>query len=268
MSERFRSSAVVGVEGHSDHYPRVALVTGAAQRIGKAIALDLADDGWAVAVHFRHSQKAAEEIVDAIRSSGGKAAALQADLSREEETTSLVGRAVEAIGPIGLLINNASVFEADDIVTATRESWDLHMEPNLRAPFVLTQAFAAARPEDAGGLVVNLLDDRVLAPTDSYVTYSLSKAGLWSLTRSLAIALAPRIRVVGIGPGYALPEKSVSDAEFRRAVETLPLGRSGPPEEICRALRFFIECKSVTGQMVALDSGLHLIRRSTGRDEP
>jgi NAD(P)-dependent dehydrogenase (short-subunit alcohol dehydrogenase family) len=198
----------------------------------------------------------------------GKAAAVGADLSREEQTASLIGRAAEAVGPIGLLVNNASVFEADDVVSATRQSWDLHMEPNLRAPFVLTKAFAAALPEGAGGLVVNLLDDRVLAPTDNHVTYTLSKCGLWSLTQSLAIALAPRIRVVGIGPGYALPEKSVSAAGFRRAVEALPLGRSGPPEEICRAVKFFIECKSVTGQMIALDSGLHLVRRSTGRHEP
>ena len=255
--------AVIGAEGHSDLYPKAALVTGAGRRIGRAIAIDLAGAGWAVAVHFRRSEEAARAVVEEIRARGGNACAMRADLSVEEETVSLVPRAVEAIGPLGLLVNNASVFEADRIDDATRDSWDRHLEPNLRAPFVLTQEFAAALPKKAGGLVANLLDDRVLSPTGGHVSYCLSKAGLWALTQSLAIALAPRIRVVGIGPGYSLPAAGSSSDDFRQAVEKLPLGRSAPPEEICQALRFFIDCKSVTGQMIALDSGLHLIHRSS-----
>ncbi len=255
------SDAVRGAHAHPDDYPRAALVTGAALRLGRAIALDLAEDGWSVVLHYRSSTSAAQRLEEEIGRRGGTAVALRADLAREDEAGGLVARAVEAVGPLGLLVNNASVFEPDLAGDVTRESWDHHMETNLRAPFVLTQAFAASLPDDKGGLVANLLDERVLALPGDYITYSLSKAGLWSLTRSLAIALAPKIRVVGIGPGHSLPASGETEASFRDAIERLPLARSAPPSDICLALRFFIACKSVTGQMIALDSGRHLVGR-------
>jgi NAD(P)-dependent dehydrogenase (short-subunit alcohol dehydrogenase family) len=255
------ADAVLGTKAHPDDYPRAALVTGAALRLGRAIALDLAEAGWSVAIHHRNSAAAAHALETEIRERGGNAIVLNADLTREDQAGELVARAVEALGPLGLLVNNAAVFEPDQASDATRESWDLHMETNLRAPFVLTQAFAAALPTGMGGVVANLLDERVLALPGDYITYSLSKAGLWSLTRSLAIALAPRVRVVGIGPGHSLPARGDTEASFRAAVERLPLARSAPPEDICLALRFFIACKSVTGQMIALDSGHHLVGR-------
>ncbi len=262
------SDTVLGTHAHPDDYPRAALVTGAALRLGRAIALDLAEAGWAVVLHHRNSVAEARRLEAEIGQRGGTAVPLRADLAREDEARGLIDRAVDAVGPLGLLVNNASVFEPDLASDATRESWDLHMETNLRAPFVLTQAFAASLPAGKGGLVANLLDERVLAPPGDYITYSLSKAGLWSLTRSLAIALAPRIRVVGIGPGHSLPARGETEASFRAAVERLPLARSAPPSDICLALRFFIACKSVTGQMIALDSGRHLVGRPYERTAP
>ena len=243
---------------HPDSYPRAALVTGGAQRIGLAISRSLAADGWAVAVHHNRSEADAQALVAEIEANGGKAAAVAADLAVEAETAALVPKAVGALGPLGLLVNNAAVYAFDRIDTATRADWDLHMEINLRAPFRLTQAFAEVLPEDAGGLVINILDERVLNLTPNFATYTVSKSGLWTLTRSLAVALAPRIRVNGIGPGYALPEQGQSRADFEQAAAGMPLGRGTDPEEICATLQFLIATKSVTGQMIALDGGQHL----------
>ncbi len=256
-------------EAHPFDYPKAALVTGAARRIGRAIALDLAAHGWAVAVHYGRSRDAAEEVVERIAAGGGRAVALAADLAVEAERTALVARAAAALGPLGCLVNNASVFERDEAMTATRESWDAHMEPNLRAPLVLTQQFAAALPAARGGLVVNLLDQRVWNLTPHFVSYSVSKTALWSLTRSLALALAPRIRVNGIGPGPALPSARQSSEQFARQCASLPLGAGTTPEEICRAVQFLLAARSVTGQMIALDGGQHLgWTQASHRDSP
>ncbi|SMF60952.1 NAD(P)-dependent dehydrogenase, short-chain alcohol dehydrogenase family [Tistlia consotensis] len=243
---------------HPDSLPTAALVTGAARRIGRALALSLAEAGFAVAVHYNGSAEAAEEVVRLIGRGGGRAVALQADLAEEAQAARLLPAAVEALGPLGVLVNNASTFERDEWHDATRESWDHHLEPNLRAPFVLSQAFARQLPEDAGGLIVNLLDQRVWNLTPHFVSYTVSKAALWTLTRSLALALAPRIRVNGIGPGPALPSPRQSDAQFTRQAASTPLGRGTDPEEICRTLRFLLEARSMTGQMIALDGGQHL----------
>ena len=238
--------------------PRVALVTGAGRRIGRAIALDLAQLGFAVAVHHSHSTAEAAAVVEAITRAGGRAVALAADLSREAETADLVARAVQALGPLGLLVNNASVFERDDALGATRDSWDLHMEVNLRAPFVLSQAFARALPAAAEGVVVNLLDQRVWSLTPYFTSYTISKAALWAATQTLALALAPRIRVVGIGPGPALPSSRQTPEQFAAQVADLPLARGTSPDEVCRTLRFLLASPSITGQMIALDGGQHL----------
>ena len=195
---------------------------------------------------------------------GGAAAAFAADFAQEEETAALVERVAAGLGHPGLLINNASVFEPDILETASRASWERHMAPNLRAPFLLSQSFAATLPADRGGVIINILDERVLNLPGNCLTYSLSKAGLWALTQSLAVALAPRIRVNGIGPGYTLPERDKTQAEFDTATAGLPLGRGSGPEEICQAVQFLLACKSITGQMIALDGGQHLAGRRGG----
>ena len=238
--------------------PKTALVTGAARRIGRAIALDLAANGWAVAVHHNKSQQDAARTVAEIEAAGGRAAALQADLASEDQAGGLVARAADALGPVGCLVNNASVFERDDPATANRESWDAHMETNLRAPFVLSQAMAAALPGDADGVIVNLLDQRVANLTPHFLSYTVSKSALWTLTQTLALALAPRIRVMAIGPGPTLPSARQDEAAFAKQVAATPLARAVSIDEICRALRFILDAPSLTGQMIAVDSGQHL----------
>jgi NAD(P)-dependent dehydrogenase (short-subunit alcohol dehydrogenase family) len=169
-----------------------------------------------------------------------------------------VPQAERAFGPIGVLVNNAALFGDDTVATATRQSWDAHLAVNLRAPFVLIQAFARRLPAEAGGLVVNMLDQRVWSPTPFFVSYTLSKAGLWTLTQTMALALAPRIRVNGIGPGPTLPSPRQSAEQFARQCAMMPLGRGTSPAEIAAALRFIIAAPALTGQMIALDGGQHL----------
>jgi len=238
--------------------PKTALVTGAAKRVGRAIAIDLARQGWAVAVHYGASLDAAEDAVAEIRRAGGTALTLQADLSKEAETEALMRHAVDALGPVGCLVNNASVFKHDDIETADRASWNMHLETNLRAPLVLTQAMARMLPADNNGVVVNMLDQRVWNLTPHFLSYTISKAGLWTLTQTLALALAPRIRVNAIGPGPVLPNERQTDEQFRRQYESLPLRAPVALEDICSAVQFIISAASMTGQMIALDSGQHL----------
>ena len=238
--------------------PKVALVTGAARRIGRALALDLARQGFAVAVHHRAQAKAAAEVIAEIAAAGGRAAAFAADLAREDETATLVPRVEEAFGPLGLLVNNAARFERDEVLDATRASWDLHMEANLRAPFVLAQAFARRLPEAAEGVIVNLLDQRVARLTPHYVSYTVSKTGLMTLTHTLALALAPRIRVNAIGPGPVLAGPRQSETQFARQWRATLLGRGTTLAEICAALRFILAARSMTGQMIALDGGHRL----------
>ena len=238
--------------------PKAALVTGGARRIGRALALVLAEDGFAVAVHHRSSHAAAENLVALIRNRGGTAVALAADLAEEDAVRQLLPCAEHALGPIGCLVNNAGVFAGDTVATVTRESWDLHLAVNLRAPFVLIQDFAARLPKSAGGVVVNLLDQRVWSLTPYFVSYTLSKTGLWTLTQTMALALAPRIRVNGIGPGPALPSSRQTAEEFGRQCATMPMRRGTSPQEIAEALRFILAAPAMTGQMIALDGGQHL----------
>jgi NAD(P)-dependent dehydrogenase (short-subunit alcohol dehydrogenase family) len=238
--------------------PRAALVTGGARRLGRAIALALAGQGFAVAIHYGHSEAEAGGTVAEIEALGVRAVALRADLAREEEVARLIPAATAALGPIGVLVNNASVFERDEWDDATRESWDAHIEPNLRAPFHLAQDFAKALPAGAEGVVLNMLDQRVWSLTPHFVSYTLSKAGLWTLTQTLALALAPRIRVNGIGPGPALPSPRQTPEQFARQCAATPLGRGTTPEEVAAAALCLLALPSVTGQMIALDGGQHL----------
>jgi NAD(P)-dependent dehydrogenase (short-subunit alcohol dehydrogenase family) len=238
--------------------PRTVLITGAAQRLGCAIALALAADGWAVAVHYRTSRAPAMALVEVIVGAGGRAVALDADLADEAAVAALVPRAVAALGPLGCLVNNASAFENDTAATADRASWDAHIEVNLRAPFVLMQGFAAQLPETAEGVIINMLDQRVWSLTPYFVSYTVSKAALWTLTQTMALALAPRIRVNGIGPGPTLPSPRQSAVQFERQCASLPLQRGTTPDEIVAAVRFILAAPALTGQMIALDSGQHL----------
>ncbi len=247
--------------------PGNVLVTGAARRIGRAIALDLARAGWGVAVHYDTSETEARAVADEAEADGGRAVALKCDLADEREVGGLIGRATDALGALDCLVNNASRFDYDAIDSVTRESWDAHMETNLRAPFVLTQHFAAALPETATGNVINLLDQRVWNLTPHFMSYTLSKAGLWTLTRTLAQALAPRIRVNAIGPGPTLPSPRQTEEQFRRQSESTPLGRGATPEEICAAIRFILAAPAMTGQMIGLDGGQHLGWASSGRGD-
>ena len=240
--------------------PGSALVTGAARRVGRALALELGRLGYAVAVHYRRSAEDAAETVAAIRAAGGTAEAFDADLAREAEVRTLVPRVSEALGPLTCLVNNASRFERDEPDSTTRASWDAHLETNLRAPFVLIQDMAAALPSrtPAAANVVNLLDQRVWRLTPHFTSYTVSKVGLWGLTQSLALALAPRVRVNAIGPGPALPSARQSAAQFDAQCAGLPLRRGTTPDEIAVALRFILATPSLTGQMIALDGGQHL----------
>jgi NAD(P)-dependent dehydrogenase (short-subunit alcohol dehydrogenase family) len=238
--------------------PGNALVTGAAKRIGRAIALDLAQAGWNVAVHYRNSAEEAASAVREIEAMGRRAVAIKADLARESEVAQIVPQATAALGPLACLVNSASTFEMDDIRSMTRTSWDHHIETNLRAPLVLSQAVAAQLPKGQTGAIVNMLDERVWKLTPYFLSYTVAKSGLWTLTRTLALALAPRIRVNGIGPGPTLPSPRQSETQFKAQWDSMPLKRGTTPAEICRAVRFILESPALTGQMIALDGGQHL----------
>ena len=247
---------------------RRALVTGAGKRLGRAMALYLAERGFDVAVHYATSQAEAEETAAKIFSRGQKAALLQADLLTEAETEVLLSRAAAALGgPINCLINNASIFEADDIQTATRESWERHIGSNLRAPFVLTQAMARqglhATTDECGepratGLVVNMIDQRVHSLTPEFMSYTIAKMGLWAMTRTSAQALAPSIRVNGIGPGPTLQGQHQSEEIFAQERQDTVLKRGVNLADITAALGYFIDAPAVTGQLICTDGGQHL----------
>ncbi len=242
----------------SPDIPRAALVTGGAKRLGRAIALGLAEAGFDVAIHYAGSAAEAAETAAEIRALGRRAVTLRAELGREAEVAGLVPAAIQALGPIGVLVNNASTFERDEWEDASRESWDRHMEPNLRAPFVLAQSMARLLPDAAEGLVLNMLDQRVWSLTPHFVSYTVSKAGLWALTQSMALALAPRIRVNAIGPGPAMPSPRQTQAQFDRQCAAVPLRHGTGPEEVARAALAILALPSMTGQMIALDGGQHL----------
>lgn len=248
--------------------PKSVLVTGAGRRIGRAIALDLAAAGWAVAVHYNRSQDDAEAVVGEITDGGGTALALGTDLASDEDAERLIEAAAAGIGPLTCLVNNASVFEEDTPATATRESWGRHMQVNVRAPFVLTQAFARQLPADQEGNVINLIDQVVWNVTPYFTSYTVSKMALWGLTQTLALALAPGIRVNAIGPGPTLPSIHQTEEAFERQWSSLPLRRRTMPEEICRAVRFLLDAPSITGQMIVLDGGQHLGWKPGAGDRP
>ncbi|WP_299845494.1 SDR family oxidoreductase [uncultured Roseovarius sp.] len=245
-----------------------ALVTGAGKRLGRAMAIDLARRGHDVAVHYATSGAAAQDVVAEIKAMGRKAVALEADLLDDAQVATLVPRAAQALGgSLTTLINNASIFEYDTLSTATRTSWDRHMESNLRVPFVLTQAMAADVPDptldDAGepvaqGLIINMIDQRVRKLTPEFMTYTLAKTGLWTLTQTAAQALAPRVRVNAIGPGPTLQGHRQSDSHFQRQRQATILQRGANESDIIAAMGYLLDAPSVTGQLICTDGGQHL----------
>jgi NAD(P)-dependent dehydrogenase (short-subunit alcohol dehydrogenase family) len=242
----------------SANIPKVALVTGGAQRLGRAIVLELARGGFDVGIHFNTSRGEADETLTQVHTLGRRAILLQADLAHEAQAERLIPEATEKLGPVGVLINNASRFDRDEWHDVSRASWDGHMEANLRTPFVLIQAFAHALPPGAEGVVINMIDQRVWSLTPHFVSYTISKAGLWALTQTMALALAPRIRVNAIGPGPALPSPRQTAAQFARQAASVPLGHGTSPAEVARAAMMILGLPAMTGQMIALDGGQHL----------
>ncbi|GGD82396.1 MULTISPECIES: SDR family oxidoreductase [Rhizobium] len=242
----------------NDERLRTALITGSAKRIGRAIAEDLAANGFSVAIHANGSVGEAEELVAELRRKGYRAAALQADLTDIGETGALVAKASEALGPLDLLVNNASVFQHDSARSFNAATWALHFDLHVRAPSILAAAFAQQMPVAASGLIVNIIDQRVWALRPSFYSYTLSKSALWTATQTLAQALAPRIRVNAVGPGPSMPSERQAMEDFQAQVSALILQRGPALEEFGQTIRFLYDTPSITGQMIALDGGQHL----------
>ncbi len=238
---------------------RSVLVTGAARRIGRQLALDLASDGWDVAVHCNASRRDAEEVARLIARMGRKAVVVQGDLALPEVPERLIAEAAQALGGLTCLINNASVFEPDVVGSITAASWARHLDINLRAPVFLSQAFARQLPKRASGNIVNIIDQRVWKLNPKFFSYTASKSALWTATRTLAQALAPRIRVNAIGPGPALPNIRMDEEDFAKQSRLTLLGRGTSPAEISAAAKFILSQPALTGQMIVLDGGQHLV---------
>lgn len=236
----------------------VALVTGGAHRIGRAIVEDLAAHGWAVAIHAHHSRSEAEALAASIRGTGGRALAVDGDLADTTMHAATIAAAAKALGPVTLLVNNASMFEKDTFGALDRAVFDRQLAVNLTGPVFLAQAFAEALPHGTEGNIVNLLDQRVYRPSPAYFSYQLAKSALLTATEVMAQALAPRIRVNGIAPGPVLPSATQSAASFTRKLESTLLKRAPELTEFGRTVRYFVDARSVTGQVITLDSGEHL----------
>ena len=240
-----------------------ALVTGAAQRIGREIILSLAEQGLAVAIHHRSSDEDAEGLAEQIRSNGGTACTLKGDLADAEIVNSLIRLAADELQtPIDVLVNNASVFQNDTLQTLDVASWDMHQQVNLRAPIMLSQTMAAQLPEGKQGCIINIIDQRVLKLNPQYFSYTASKAGLWTTTRTMAQSLAPHVRVNAIGPGPTLANQFQAEQDFDTESSSVMLGSGPELDEITSAVKFLLETPSITGQMITLDGGQHLAWRT------
>lgn len=245
---------------------KTVLVTGGSQRVGRSICLGLSQAGYAVGVHYNSSAGPADALVQEIVAAGGRAASVKADLSNSAETKTLVERTIEQLGPVGLLVNNASLFEEDSLDHIDDALWDRHFAVHVKAPAILASAVAAQKPDDA--LIVNIIDERVWKLTPNFTSYTLSKSSLWTATRTMAQALAPNIRVNAIGPGPTLPSYRQSQEDFDAQVTNLLLQRSPDLSEFTNTILYFAGAKSVTGQMIALDGGQHLGWQTPDQDAP
>jgi NAD(P)-dependent dehydrogenase (short-subunit alcohol dehydrogenase family) len=240
--------------------PGAALVTGAGRRIGRALAIALAGAGWDVVLHHRASAAEAEETAAQVRALGRRAALVARDLADLSAPDALVTQAAEALGPLSLLVNCASRFEDDRLGELTPEGLEAHLAINLKAPILLSQAFARQAPD--GAAVVNVIDQRVLHLNPQFFSYTLSKAALWTATQTMAQALAPRIRVNAVAPGPVLPSVHQTAEAFEAEAANVPLQRRALPEEIAGAVLYLAAASSVTGQMIAVDGGQHLAWRT------
>lgn len=237
---------------------RVALVTGAADRIGAAIAARLAADGWKIVVHYRSSSEKAKATVAAIKAAGGEAAAVKADLASRTQRSKLIAAAAKPFGPLTLLVNNASIFERDSVADLDETLWDAHFAVHAEAPAFLSRDFAAQLPPDAEGNIINIVDERVLHLSPANFSYTLSKAVLATMTTTLAQSLAPRIRVNAIGPGPTVVEKNQTAASFAKSWARLPLKRGSDAKGIADGVMAILALTSMTGQFIALDGGEHI----------
>lgn len=238
--------------------PGTVLITGAARRLGRALALDFAAQGWCVGVHYHGSEVEADAVVATILRDGGRAVAVQSDLADAGAVARLIPACRAVLGPVTALINNASMFVYDTVQTLDADGWDAHHAVNLRAPVLLAQALAAQLPADTAGHVINIIDQRVWKPTPHFFSYAASKTGLWAVTQTMAQALAPSIRVNAIGPGPMLQSVHQANADFAAQVAAVPLRRGTSPEEVATAVRYILAAPAMTGQMIALDGGQHL----------
>lgn len=247
-------------------HPRTALITGAARRIGAAIARDLVGQGWRVGLHCWRSQGEAAALAEELEALGGTVAILPADLSDVRACNDLIPRCRDALGSPTCLVNNASQFLLDTVATMTGETWSAHLDVNLKAPVFLAKALADGLPQDQTGNIINVIDQRVWKLTPEFFSYTISKAGLWTATRTLAQALAPRVRVNAIGPGPVLRSVYQTDDDFAAEAHSTLMGRGPTPEEIAAAVRFILDAGAMTGQMIALDGGQHLAWAQHGGD--
>jgi len=237
---------------------RVAIVTGGAVRLGKALALALAQEGVRLGLHYNASAGPAEQAVAEIKALGSDGLAVQADLSQSSQAQKVIERTAAHFGRLDILVNSAAIFEPAGLVQTTEAIWDMHFAINLKAPFFLSQAFAAHVGKDRPAHIVNIADWRGLRPDTNYLAYSLTKAGLLSMTEGLALALAPNIQVNAIAPGAILPPPGKDQAYLDRLVQAIPVRRVGSPAEIVRALLYLLESDFVTGETVFVTGGEHL----------
>ena len=235
---------------------KTVLITGAAQRVGRSISLGLAKAGYTIVAHYNSSSSDADDLVEEIKSTGGEAIAVQADLTDRDQTRKLLPKVISHVGPVELLINNASLFEEDGLGAIDDDIWDNHFSIHVKAPSVLASEFAKQNLES--GLIINMIDERVWKLTPNFTSYTLSKSALWTATKTMAQALAPKIRVNAIGPGPTLPSARQTQQEFEAQVNTLLLKRAPDLDEFVNTILYFEAAKSVTGQMIALDGGQHL----------
>ena len=237
---------------------KVAVVTGGAVRLGKALALALAGHGVRVAIHHSSSVSAAQETVAQIKALGSDAVAIQADLSQAALTAVIIERAVTHLGRVDILVNSAAIFEPGSLADTTEANWDRHLAINLKAPFFLSQAFAAHVGRERRGHIVNIVDWRAMRPAADHLAYTLTKAGLITLTQSLALALGPNIQVNAIAPGAILPPPGQDQDYMDRLAQTIPLRRPGSPDEVAKALLFLLDSDFVTGEVILVTGGQHL----------
>ena len=243
--------------------PRVALVTGAARRLGREVALTLAQQGWDVAVHCRHSRDEADQTAADIRALGRRATVLQAELADEAQARGLLPAAVAVLGQVDAVVNSASTFEYDNAASFSYAALEAHLRANTAPAIVLAQALAdhlAVRGGDAQGAVVNLLDQKLWNPNPDFLSYTLSKAALESATTLLALALAPRVRVVGVAPGLTLTSEWLKGDKFDQLHRQSPLGRSSTPGDVAATVAFALSNRSMTGTTLLVDGGQHLQR--------